>query len=144
MGFLNIIGLILPIILFSLGTLHVYWALGGNWGASGAIPTKDGIALFNPSSLATIFVSLALFAAAFIVLGRIGILIKLIQLPFIFYWGTWGIAPVFLLRAMVEFKYIGFFKIYKDSIFSYWDTRLFSPLCFFISLCAFLINVLKY
>ena len=39
MGFLNIIGLILPIILFSLGTLHVYWALGGNWGASGAIPT---------------------------------------------------------------------------------------------------------
>ena len=47
MGFLNIIGLILPIILFSLGTLHVYWALGGNWGASGAIPTKDGIALFK-------------------------------------------------------------------------------------------------
>ena len=104
MNLLNIIGIILSTILFSLGTLHIYWALGGSWGIATAVPSKDGKALFKPTPLATIFVALALFAASIIVMGRIGLLTKFIRIPFIFYWGTWGIAVVFFLRAVGDFN----------------------------------------
>ena len=141
MNSLDIIGFILSTILFSLGALHIYWALGGSWGFSTAVPSKDGKALFNPSPLATIFVALALFTASLIVIGRIGLLTKFIQIPFIFYWGTWGIAVVFLLRAIGEFNYVGFFKKHKSSRFASLDTRFYSPLCLFIALGAFLLNI---
>ncbi|MBT3316114.1 MAG: DUF3995 domain-containing protein [Anaerolineae bacterium] len=143
MSLVDFIGITLSIILLSLGTLHIYWALSGTWGISYAVPTTNGKALFKPSSLAKIFVAQAFFTASLIVMGRIGLLIKFIQLPFIFYWGTWGIAAVFLLRTIGEFKYIGFFKRYRTSRFASLDTRFYSPLCLFIAIGAFLVNLFK-
>ncbi len=143
MDFLHIIGFILFAIFITLGTIHVYWAFGGTWGASTAVPAKEnGEALFTPSPLATIIVALALFTSAFIVLGRIEQLVKL-QWPFIFYWGTWGITVVFFLRAVGDFDHIGFFKKHKASRFALLDTRFYSPLCLMISLGTFLISVFK-
>lgn len=46
----------------------------------------------------------------------------------------WLIPLIFLLRAMGDFKYIGFFKKVKETDFAVRDTRFYSPLCLFIGL----------
>lgn len=48
-----------------------------------------------------------------------------------------GIAGIFFLRAVGEFKLVGFFKRASDTPFAYWDTWLFSPLCLVIAIIAF-------
>ena len=49
------------------------------------------------------------------------------------------LALVFLLRAVGEFRYVGFFKTMGDEPFRSWDTWLFSPLCLAIALAAFVV-----
>jgi hypothetical protein len=51
----------------------------------------------------------------------------------------WGIPIVFMLRAIGDFKYIGFFKQVKGTGFASLDTLFFSPLCLFIALAGFLL-----
>ena len=58
----------------------------------------------------------------------------------IFYSGTWVISVLFLLRAIGDFRFVGFFKSVTDTNFARWDTILFSPLCLFIAVVAFLIS----
>jgi hypothetical protein len=43
---------------------------------------------------------------------------------------------VFLVRAVGEFKLVGFFKRVRGTSFARWDTWLFSPLCLGISFAA--------
>ena len=45
-------------------------------------------------------------------------------------------AAVFALRAVGDFRCVGFFKRVKDTPFAVWDSRLFSPLCGILSLLA--------
>ena len=46
------------------------------------------------------------------------------------------LALVFALRAIGDFRYVGFFKSLGDDPFRTWDTWLFSPLCLAIGLAA--------
>jgi hypothetical protein len=87
-------------------------------------------------------VAAALFAAMLTVLGQIGLWGEIIP-RWIFRWATFGIAALFFLRAIGDFKLIGFFKQANDSGFAFWDTFLFSPLCLFIAVAAFLISYNK-
>ncbi len=128
-------GMIATSLLTGLGLLHVYWAAGGKFGAAVAIPETNGRAAFVPGTLATLAVALALLVAAGIVMGKSGGL----KPTWIFRWGTWGLAAVFLLRAIGEFRLVGFFKSVRNTRFAWWDTRLFSPLC--LLLCVLLIVV---
>ncbi len=50
---------------------------------------------------------------------------------------TIGIAFVFLLRAVGDFRYVGFFKKAGNDVFSRMDTALYSPLCLIFSINAF-------
>jgi hypothetical protein len=84
-------------------------------------------------------VAAALFAAMLVVLGRLKMLGAVVP-GWIFYWGTWAIALLFLLRAIGDFRYVGFFKSVSGTAFARWDTILFSPLCLFIAVAAFLIS----
>jgi hypothetical protein len=43
--------------------------------------------------------------------------------------GAWLIAAVFALRAIGDFRYVGFFKRIRDSRFARLDTLAYSPLC---------------
>jgi len=52
---------------------------------------------------------------------------------------TFVISLLFLMRAIGDFRLVGFFKPASDSSFAYWDSRLFSPLCLFIALAAFIV-----
>jgi hypothetical protein len=99
-----------------LGLLHFYWAVGGRSGKSAAIPEIDGVPAFRPSKAAMAVVGLALLGTAAIVLLQVQLLLA-------------GAAAVLLLRAIGDFRLVGFFKRRRDSAFARMDTRLYSPLC---------------
>ena len=127
----------------AIGLLHVYWSLGGTWGADVALPTRGGRPsdppkfTFHPTPLGTFIVALLLFAAAVVVLGQVGVIGDPTQPPHtVFLAGTWVLAALFLLRAIGEFRYVGFFKRVRDTEFAKWDTQLFSPLCLGIAVLA--------
>jgi hypothetical protein len=110
--------------------------LGGRFGSGATVPTVGETRAFNPSPLGTVLVATALLLAMLIILGQLGLLGEAIP-KWMFRWGTCGIALVFLLRAVGEFRLIGFFKRASDTPFAYWDTWLFSPLCLVIAVIAF-------
>jgi hypothetical protein len=120
-----------------LSALHVFWAAGGRTGGV-AIPRQGGDALFRPSPLGTLAVALALAAAAASVAAAAG------------WFGaaaprragravTYVLSVLFLLRAVGDFRYVGFFKSMGGEPFRSWDTWLFSPLCAAIAVAAFLV-----
>ncbi len=126
-------GLLAAAILAGLSALHIYWALGGKWGMTVVIPTVSGNRTLNPSPFVTLLVAAALLLAMWVIVGRLGLWGVSLP-PWVFYWGTWGIALVFLLRAVGDFRLVGFFKRIRQTDFAYWDTRLFSPLCLLLAL----------
>lgn len=127
----------------AIGLLHIYWALGGRWGADAALPTRGGLPgrpprfTFHVTPISTFIVAVLLFLAAAIVLGRAGLLANAAPAThWIFVVGTWVLAALFFLRAIGEFRYVGFFKGVRNTEFGRWDTWLFSPLCLIIALLA--------
>ena len=133
-----ILAVLLSVIFAGIGLLHVYWAVGGRGGSGAGVPSVDGEPLFRPSPGATLIVAAALFTAAFVIAGAAGWLGWAIPAS-VFRALTLGIAIVFLVRAVGDLKYVGFFKSVTGSLFAYWDTRLYSPLCLFIAVAAFYI-----
>ena len=125
----SIAGALAATVLLVLALLHVYWAIRGIDGASVAIPSVDGKPLFVPSRAATVAVAVALGLAALLVLGTIGALGTRFVPHNVYRVGTSGVATAFLLRAVGEFRYVGFFKRVHGTPFAYWDTRVYSPLC---------------
>ena len=83
-------------------------------------------------------VAVAFIAALLVVLGQIRFLGEFVP-HWIFRVGTFGIAVIFLLRAVGEFKLVGFFKTLTGTPFAFWDTWLYSPLCLAIAVIAFVI-----
>jgi Protein of unknown function (DUF3995) len=138
----KLLGILLATIFAILSLLHFYWAAGGRFGIGVVIPQVEGKAAFTPSPLGTIMVGVALLAAMFTILGQIGFLGEIIP-SWIFRWGSLGLAALFLLRSIGEFKLVGFFKQTSNSSFATWDTFLFSPLCLFIAIVAFVISFRK-
>jgi hypothetical protein len=136
---IRILGILLAGIFAILSFFHLYWAAGGRFGIGTAIPTVGGKRLLTPSPFVTILVAAALFAAMLVVLGRLRIWGAFVP-SWIFYLGTWVISLLFLLRTIGDFRYVGFFKSVTDTNFARWDTILFSPLCLFIGIVAFLIS----
>jgi hypothetical protein len=136
---IRILGLVLAVIFALLSLLHLYWAAGGKFGRGAVIPTVGSARLLSPSPFVTILVAAALFAAMLVSLGRVKILGAVVPV-WIFYVGTWVISLLFLLRAIGDFRYVGFFKSVSGTSFARWDTILFSPLCLFIAVAAFLIS----
>ncbi|MCY0976820.1 DUF3995 domain-containing protein [Chryseobacterium wangxinyae] len=126
---MNVPGYFLITIFLSIALLHIYWAIGGSWGKNLAIPTTEkGIALFQPSAL-----SCALIGALFI-LFSLSIAFRGRFSSFIF----WVMVFIFFLRAIGDFRYVGFFKKIKKTPFAERDTHFYSPLCLLISLLILL------
>ena len=125
-------------IFLSLCMLHVSWALGRISASAAVIPLREGKPLFTPTPAATLLVALALLVCALLVLGMLGSLrFGLPGWPFRI--GVWGVAAAFLLRAIGDFRYLGFFKTVRDTPFARNDSWLYSPLCVGIAVsCAIL------
>jgi hypothetical protein len=133
------LGLGLAAVFAVLGLLHLCWALGGWRGGAARVPAVNGQWVFKPTRGATLLVAGALIAAMLTVLGQLGLWGGAVP-PGVFQGSTWGIGVVFGLRAIGEFRLVGFFKRVHDTPFAWWDTRLYSPLCLAIALSAFLLT----
>lgn len=130
------IALINAAIFALLGLLHLYWAVGGQWALSAAIPaTEQEVPVFLPSPLACVVVVLGLFGFSAYYVSLWQPLLTFLP-PFFQHWVIWGIAAIFGLRAIGDFRYVGFFKKNKDTLFARMDTRYYSPLCAWLSLSS--------
>lgn len=98
--------------------------------------TKDKI--FIPSAFSTVTVALGLLAFSLIELGNTGIFSHWIAIKY-YRWGNLVIAFIFLIRAVGDFKYVGFFKKVRDTLFAKNDSLYYAPLCLFIAFTSLLI-----
>jgi hypothetical protein len=133
------------IIFLFIASLHVYWAFGGKWAMGAVIPTKpeNQEKMFQPGIIATLIVAIGLLLFACTMLGNFGWFDFYVSRKYIYY-ATIAIAAIFLIRAIGDFKYAGFFKRIKDTEFAKNDTMIYSPLCFIIAVFAFVIAYLSY
>lgn len=133
---------ILITIIFSLISLiHLYWALGGELWYDEVLPTNSmGTKTLNPTSAEALIVSIGLVVMALVVLGTQGLFDKYVDSKY-FRYGVLLISLIFLLRAIGDFKFVGFFKTVRETQFGINDTLFFSPLCLFIGLVTFFIFV---
>jgi len=138
-----ILSLLLFIIFLILGGFHFYWLLGGKWGVRKVIPTmKDNKNAVDIPKFATLIVGLILVSFGVMYLIKSGLVN--IQIPnWISHYGYWIIPSIFILRAVGEFNYVGFFKKVKNTEFAEADSKIFSPLCLTIGLMGMLIQILK-
>lgn len=125
------------LIFLFLSGLHFYWLLGGKWGMDSVIPTKEKSAdkLFKPSAISTVVVAIGFLVFACIAIGNTGIFSEWVDLKY-FRWGNLLIAFIFLIRAVGDFKYVGFFKKVRGTLFEKNDSRYYAPLCLFISITS--------
>jgi len=118
----------------ALAALHVYWAIGGRWGASVAVPTVGGRPAFRPGPAATLFVAALLALAAMITGVRGTAATGWLAAPGLLRLATFSLSAVFALRAVGNFRTFGFLKATHDTAFARYDTLLYSPLCVAVSL----------
>lgn len=122
-----------------LSLWHLYWLAGGAVGLRSVIPEVDGAQAFHPPQLATLFVALALALCALLVAATAG-LVQLPLSPTLLVWGMRALALVFLLRAVGDFRLVGFFKRIRGTRFAAMDSWLYSPLSVLLAAAAFLVS----
>ncbi len=126
------------LVFFALSLLHIYWAMGGNWGSASVIPTLNGRPTLNPAPLASLTVAIALTLAATISLAASGLLQLLLPM-WLVRLGLIILTVVFAARAIGDFRLIGFTKRVQNTHFAQLDNWVFSPLCFCLAVfCAVL------
>lgn len=142
----TIIAIILFAIFLILSGIHIYWGFGGQWGNSAVIPTKgDNVKVIIPGVLPTFIVAFGLIGFGVLVLmNALELDFKLpLWFDIIRNYGLWIIASIFILRAIGEFNYIGFFKKYKQTKFGQNDTKYYSPLCLTIGVLTIILELNK-
>ena len=94
--------------------------------------------LFKPSIMATLVVAFGLLLFAFVTLGNANLFSVGMDQRY-FKWGDLVISVIFLIRAVGDFKYVGFFKRTRETSFAKMDSRYYSPLCLLVSVVGILI-----
>ncbi|MNV01192.1 hypothetical protein D3C71_913880 [compost metagenome] len=134
---------ILFLIFLFLSGIHFYWAFGGKWGANAAIPTKDDTqAVMSPGIVVTLIVALGLLGFGMLPL----IITETLHFPLPLWLqksGLWIITGIFLVRAIGEFNYVGFFKKHKHTQFGKNDSRFYSPMCLLIGILALILELTR-
>lgn len=117
-----------------LAVIHVNWGFGGTYGFEKALPTtEDGTKVLNPTKRDSFIVGLGLILFAVFYLIKIDII--LLDLPqWVVTLAGWLIPIIFLLRALGDFKYVGFFKKVRSTDFGKRDSKLYAPLCLFLGI----------
>ncbi len=135
-----ILPIIISLIFFILGIIHFNWVIGGTFGFDASLPTNEkGERVLNPKKFDSLIVGIALSSFAIIYLIVAGVLN--FNLPiWIIKYGTWIIPFIFILRAIGDFKYIGFFKKVKQTNFGVLDSKYYSPLCLIIGVMGLIIK----
>lgn len=139
----TISSIILLAIFTSLGFIHFYWLFGGKWGLEKVIPTKDNqTSTLSIPKFATLIVALVLLLFGLIYLVKSGL--TNVHIPnLVTKYGYWIIPSIFILRAIGDFKYVGFFKKIKNTKFAKADSKWFTPLCLTIGMFGILIQLMN-
>ena len=139
----TILSIILLAIFTSLGIIHFYWLFGGKWGLEKALPTKEiGEKAIEPPKIATAIVGIGLISFGLFYLVKTGLIN--FQVPnWMITYGSWIIPSIFIIRAIGDFKYIGFFKKIKNTEFAKADSNRFAPLCLTIGIFGILIQLMN-
>lgn len=139
---MEILSWAIGIVLFALSGLHIYWICGGRWGMTAAIPSSGGKPLFRPSKMSTGVVAILLALAAWLVL-ELGAVKPVLFPEALLRIGGWLLGAVFTLRAIGDFRWVGFFKKGKGTVFARMDSLFFSPLCLILGVSILLITALR-
>ncbi|MCW5517881.1 DUF3995 domain-containing protein [Muriicola sp. Z0-33] len=139
----TILSILLSLVLVGLGMIHFNWVVGGKFGFAAALPTNEnGERVLNPRKIDSALVGIVLTAFGIFYVIKSGLFEY--HLPeWIMKYGSWIIPILFLLRAVGDFKYIGFSKSVKKTRFGILDTKLFSPLCLTIGILGIVIEIMK-
>lgn len=129
-------------VFLAISILHFYWVFGGKKGLNKALPTDEkGKRIFSPGKIETSVVALGLLVFAFYYSLKIPLLET--EFPkFIIDSGGWIISSIFILRAIGDFKYVGFFKRIKNTEFGEFDSKYFSTLSLSIGIIGVLIEII--
>jgi hypothetical protein len=140
---ITIFSIVLFAIFTILGLIHFNWIFGGKWGFEKALPTKEiREKAIEPPKIATAIVGIGLISFGLFYLVKSGLIN--FQVPnWATTYGSWIIPFIFILRAIGDFKYVGFFKKIKNTNFGKADSKLFSPLCMTIGIIGILIQLMK-
>jgi len=130
------VGGAVALVLGVLAALHFYWAVGGRRARLAAVPERDGRPVLNPGPLACAAVGGSLVFAALLVCWTARIWTPALVPLGLARVGTGLLAAAFLLRAIGDRKYVGFFKRVRGTGFARWDSRLYAPLCLALGLGA--------
>lgn len=138
-----LIASILFIVFLFLACVHFYWGLGGKWGVDAAIPSKgENRKLINPGLFGCFIAAFGLLGFGTFCLIKAGLVI--FQLPgWLSNYGLLIISAIFILRAVGEFKYVGFFKKVSNTKFGKMDTKYYSPICLFIAVSAIILEIIN-
>ena len=127
------LAVVLMAIFALLGLLHLYWASGGQYAKVAAIPELRGTPAFLPGRMATLLVAAALLACVALIAAAGGF-IRIPLSSVVIQRSCFGLSLVLLLRAIGDFRLLGFFKTVRGSRFAWLDTALYSPLCLFLAM----------
>jgi hypothetical protein len=135
------IAIILILIFLFISAIHFYWAFGGTRGSDSVLPIKENnVKVLNPSVLSTVTVALGILGFGLFILVKSGLLD--FNLPnWLNKYGLWIIASIFIIRAIGDFNYVGFFKKIKQTKFGKSDTKYFSPLCLLIGILTLILEL---
>jgi hypothetical protein len=139
----TLIGLLLFFIFSILSVIHFYWGLGGKWGANAAIPTRENNEkVMNPKLFECFVIAFGLLAFGLFILVKTQILP--LSLPnWLMKYGLGVLSTIFILRAIGDFKYVGFFKRIKSTQFGQLDTKYYSPLCLVVGLLVMTLTFMR-
>lgn len=115
-----------------LASLHVHWAMGGRLAAEAVIPEVGGRPAFTPGTGITLLVAAFLATCAILVLAT-G---DLLAVPIPDAWldrAMAALAVVLALRAIGDFRLVGFSKRVRGTRFARMDDLLYAPLCLALS-----------
>ncbi|MDR4469692.1 MAG: DUF3995 domain-containing protein [Nitrospira sp.] len=142
MALTTLVAFSLITIFLTLSLWHIYWLLGGDAGRDAAIPEVDGKPVFQPSVVATFIVAVALALCALLIAATAG----LVSLPLsqtVLAWLTRTLAGVLLLRAIGDFRLVGFFKRIRDTRFARFDTAVYSPLSLLLAIGSSIVGFMS-
>jgi len=111
-----------------LSLLHVHWAFGGRVAWTAVIPEVGGRPAFMPGTGVTLLVAAALATCAGLVAAAADLLATPVP-PVVLRVAMYALALVLLLRAIGDFRLVGFTKRVRATRFARLDTLLYSPLC---------------
>jgi hypothetical protein len=132
-GLTPVVAIVVSALLTALGLWHFTMAAKPLPRESATVPYADGRPLFVPSTAATAAVGVGLLLCALLVVSTAG-LVSVGLSPKVLSALCAGLALVLLLRAVGDFRYVGFFKSVRGSRFATMDTWCYSPACLALSI----------